>query len=146
MTFIIMKICKKKINLKKNSKAKFSIIHKLPQLLYRILFSVSLIQILFPSGNSWKSDAEDEINKEKTPFLASESNPTTPLSKEIPKYIEVLYEASPPEENDGYEVPKIQYKSTDQFVIRDTEKNNHFEKTILECLKHQKVKTKSTNQ
>lgn len=28
------------------------------------------------------------------------------MSKEIPKYIEVIYEPSPPKENDGYEVPK----------------------------------------
>lgn len=58
------------------------------------------------SGNSWKSDTEDEANREKTPFLSSESAPGTPVSKEIPKYIEVIYEPSPPKENDGYEVPK----------------------------------------
>lgn len=70
------------------------------------------------TGNNWKSDTEDESNREKTPFLPSESTPGTPVSKEIPKYIEVIYEPSPPKENDGYEVPKniVQKKLT----IRDT--------------------------
>lgn len=64
------------------------------------------ILLLIFSGNSWKSDTEDETNKEKTPFLSSGSAPGTPVTKEIPKYIEVIYEPSPPKENDGYEVPK----------------------------------------
>lgn len=58
-------------------------------------------------GNSWKSDTEDDTNKERMPFLASkDSAPGTPVSKETPKYIEVIYEPSPAKENDGYEIPK----------------------------------------
>ncbi|CAG9822767.1 unnamed protein product [Phaedon cochleariae] len=54
------------------------------------------------SGNSWKSDNEDEATKEKTPFLDKEENK---VEKEIPKYLELIYEPRPVLENDGYEIP-----------------------------------------
>lgn len=63
------------------------------------------IQDLVSIGNSWKSDNEDESNKEKTPFLSSDKESAEATVKEIPKYLELIYESEPPLENDGYEIP-----------------------------------------
>lgn len=53
---------------------------------------------------SWKSENEDDPNREKTPFL---SPIQAEEPKEIPKYLELVYEPEQESalENDGYEVP-----------------------------------------
>ncbi|XP_044258516.1 proto-oncogene tyrosine-protein kinase ROS isoform X1 [Tribolium madens] len=78
---------------------------------------ISTVQEYFIQGISneayfrdenFSGDIEDDANKEKTPFLASEA------TSAIPKYLELLYEPDTPPANDGYEIPNqmLQNEST----------------------------------
>ncbi|XP_066156235.1 proto-oncogene tyrosine-protein kinase ROS isoform X1 [Euwallacea fornicatus] len=53
------------------------------------------------SGTSWRAENEEDMDREEIPFL------TAGGAKEIPKYLELLYEPQHNSEleNDGYEVP-----------------------------------------
>ncbi|XP_060523893.1 proto-oncogene tyrosine-protein kinase ROS isoform X2 [Cylas formicarius] len=69
-----------------------------------------------------KSESEDETNKEQTPFLAQEA--TSSSTKEVPKYLELVYDPEPETptlENDGYEIPNQSMEMTTQSCVKPSD-------------------------